>query len=111
MDEQGSTYRFVSDPTMAHGDVKLVVGGVEIEDKIGVIAKNSHPVPKNNLKKKNNLMGARWYRLTTVPTVMNRPSLENNLMGARWYRLTTVPNRDEPTESGEQSDEEPVVSS
>ena len=40
MDEHGSTYRFVPDPTMVHGDIKLVVGGVEIEDRIGVIDKN-----------------------------------------------------------------------
>jgi flagellar biosynthesis/type III secretory pathway protein FliH len=36
MDEHGASYRFVSDPTMAHGDVKLVFGGVEVEDRLGM---------------------------------------------------------------------------
>jgi len=34
MDEHGGSYRFVPDPTMAHGDVKLAFGGVEIEDRL-----------------------------------------------------------------------------
>jgi flagellar biosynthesis/type III secretory pathway protein FliH len=34
MDKHGASYRFVPDPTMAHGDVKLVFGGVEVEDRL-----------------------------------------------------------------------------
>ncbi|MEK9759628.1 MAG: FliH/SctL family protein, partial [Candidatus Puniceispirillum sp.] len=34
MDEHGGSYRFVPDPAMAHGDVKLVFGGVEVEDRL-----------------------------------------------------------------------------
>jgi len=36
MDEHGGSYRFVPDPAMAHGDVKLVFGGVEVEDRLGM---------------------------------------------------------------------------
>jgi len=36
MDENRGSYRFVPDPTMTHGDVKLVFGGVEVEDRLGM---------------------------------------------------------------------------
>lgn len=36
MEEHGGSYRFVPEPAMAHGDVKLVFGGVEVEDRLGM---------------------------------------------------------------------------
>ena len=77
MDEHGSTHRFVPDPTMVHGDIKLVVGGVEIEDRIGVIDKK--PLARSQ----------------EIGVKLEEQSDE--VSGD--IALATVPNREDPTDS------------